>query len=89
MVTTSPARLSSLLIIDSCAIEVIIPFIIHRRFRKIESSLQFSQGLLVLEVPGLVDLKQEIALKKINGDRYEKTLRNGTYAYYLIFCLTY
>ena len=28
-------------------------------------------------------VKQEITLKKINGDQYEKTLRNGTCAYYL------
>ena len=33
--------------------------------------------------------KQEISLKKINGNQYEKTLRNGTYTYYLIFDLTY
>ena len=33
--------------------------------------------------------KQEISLKKINSDQYEKTLRNGTCAYYMIFYLTY
>ena len=30
-----------------------------------------------------IDTKQEKSLKKINGDQYEKTLRNGICAYYL------
>ena len=28
-----------------------------------------------------LEVKQEISLKKINGDQYEKTLRNGTCAF--------
>ena len=33
-----------------------------------------------LETP---TIKQEISLKKINGDQYEKTIRNGSCACYL------
>ena len=32
---------------------------------------------------GKEEQEQEQSLKKINGDQYEKTLRNGTCEYYL------